>query len=89
MKRDPATTARAIIGLIAPAGNGGGGRGMMRGKSEPPSEPPSGETDLGSEAVMAAAEELLSAIKKNDKQAVADALMSAYMACDSMESEED
>ena len=88
MKRDPSQTARAIIGLIAPA-NGGGGRGMMRGKSEPPSEPPSGETDLGSEAVMAAAEELLSAIKKNDKQAVADALMSAYMACDSMESEED
>ena len=81
MKRNPADTARAIIGLIAPAGSSEGGKGMMRGKSEPPS----GETDLGNEAVMAAAEEMLSAIKKNDKQALADALMSAYMACDSME----
>lgn len=84
MKRDPATTARAIIGLIAPA-NGGGGRGMMRGKSEPPS----GETDLGAEALDAAAGEILTAIKENDRKALSEALHAAYMACDSMESEED
>lgn len=83
MKRDPATTARAIIGLIAPAGNGGGGRGMMRGKSEPPS----GETDLGAEALDAAAGEILTAIKENDRKALSEALHAAYMACDSMESE--
>lgn len=82
MKRDPSQTARAIIGLIAPA-NGGGGRGMMRGKSEPPS----GETDLGAEALDAAAGEILTAIKENDRKALSEALHAAYMACDSMESE--
>ena len=84
MKRDPGQTARAIIGLIAPA-SGGRGEGMMRGKSEPPS----GETDLGAEALNAAASEMLDAIKASDRKALAEALHAAYMACDSMESEED
>lgn len=84
MKRDPSQTARAIIGLIAPA-SGGRGEGMMRGKSEPPS----GETDLGAKALDAAASEMLDAIKANDRKALAEALHAAYMACDSMESEED
>jgi len=85
MKRDPGQTARAIIGLIAPA-SGGRGEGMMRrGKSEPPS----GETDLGAEALDAAASEVLDAIKASDRKALAEALHAAYMACDSMESEED
>jgi hypothetical protein len=83
MKRSPGEAARAILGIIAPAGNG---RGMGRMGGEAESED---EGDLGAEALSAAASELIDAVKKGDKSAVAEALQAAFSACYSMHEEED
>ena len=83
MKRSPGEAARAILGIIAPAGNG---RSMGRG-GEAESED-EGE-DLGTAALGAAASELIDAIAKKDRPAVAEALQAAFSACYSMHEEED
>ena len=84
MKRSPGEAARAILGIIAPAGNGRG-MGRMGGEAESEDE---GE-DLGTAALDAAASELISAIAKKDKPAVAEALQAAFSACYSMHEGED
>lgn len=84
MRRSPGEAARAILGIIAPAGNGRG-MGRMGGEAESEDE---GE-DLGAEALSAAASELIDAIAKKDKPAVAEALQAAFSACYSMHEEED
>ena len=65
MKRSPGEAARAILGIIAPAGNGRG-MGRMGGESESEDE---GE-DLGTAALGAAASELIDAVKKGDRWVV-------------------
>ena len=84
MKRSPGEAARAILGIIAPTGNGRG-MGRMGGEAESEDE---GE-DLGTAALGAAASELIDAVKKGDKSAVAEALQAAFSACYSMNEEED
>lgn len=84
MKRSPGEAARAILGIIAPAGNGRG-MGPMGGEAESEDD---GE-DLGTAALGAAASELIDAVKKGDKSAAAEALQAAFSACYSMHEEED
>jgi len=84
MKRSPGETARAILGIIAPAGNGRG-MGPMGGEAESEDD---GE-DLGAAALNAAASELIDAVKSGNKSAVAEALQAAFSACYSMHEEED